>query len=257
MGVHRCAQVMQVCSGVLVYVPVCSRDSHGSGVLRCAARRCKVSSSPGRGRDKGPFRALRRSRRPETGHRQGPSALPGKLEKRCTPPLPTGSRGWVTEAQVRTCAITRPGCDPPPPSSLSRGWWPPVNSATLPARPWAGAVSPDAPARRRHPRGHHRLPPTASRRFRAKGGRVRAPGNRKGRRTRPSLRARKRARHAGRGGQAAGEGPLRAGRCAPCRHHPNRSGRFRGGGVWHSKQRRREGGGSVSCFFCVCSGVLR
>lgn len=85
VGVHGCAQVMQVCSGVLVYVPVCSRDSHGSGVLRCAVRSCKVSSSPGRGRDKGPFRALRRSRRPETGHRQGPSALPGKLEKRCTP----------------------------------------------------------------------------------------------------------------------------------------------------------------------------
>lgn len=85
VGVHRCAQVMQVCSGVLVSVPVCSRDSHGSGVFRCAARRCKVSSSPGRGRDKGPFWALRRSRRPETGHRQGPSALPGKLEKRCTP----------------------------------------------------------------------------------------------------------------------------------------------------------------------------
>lgn len=132
-----------------------------------------------------------------------------------------------------------------------------MNSATLPARPWAGAVSPDAPARRRHPRGHHRLSPTASRRFRAKGARVRAPGNRKGRKTRPSLRARKRARHAGRGGQAAGEGPLRAGRCGPCRHHPNRSGRFRGGGDWHSKQRRREGGGCVSCFFCVCSGVLR
>lgn len=159
--------------------------------------------------------------------------------------------------------ITRPGCDPPPPSSLSRGWWPPVNSATLPARPWAGAVSPDAPARRRHPRGHHRLPPTASRRFRAKGARVRAPGNRKGRKTRPSLRARKRARHAGQGGQAAGEGPLRAGRCGPCRHHPNRSGRFRGGRDWHSKQRRREGGGCVSCFFCVfrcaqvCTGVHR
>lgn len=36
VGVHGCAQVMQVCSGVLVYVPVCSRDSHGSGVHRCA-----------------------------------------------------------------------------------------------------------------------------------------------------------------------------------------------------------------------------
>lgn len=82
VGVHRCAQVMQVCSGVLVYVPVCSRDV---AQVCSGVRSCKVSSSPGRGRDEGPFRALRRSRRPETGHRQGPSALPGKLEKRCTP----------------------------------------------------------------------------------------------------------------------------------------------------------------------------
>lgn len=91
-----------------------------------------------------------------------------------------------------------------------------MNSATLPARPWAGAVSPDAPARRRHPRGHHRLSPTASRRFRAKGGRVRAPGNRKGRKTRPSLRARKRARHAGRGGAR----PQEKAHCARAAAHP-------------------------------------
>lgn len=159
--------------------------------------------------------------------------------------------------------ITRPGCDPPPPSSLSRGWWPPVNSATLPARPWAGAVSPEAPARRRHPRGHHRLPPTASRRFRAKGGRVRAPGNRKGRKTRPSLRARKRARHAGRGGPGRRRRPTARGPLRTLSPPPQPFRKVPGGGDWHSKERRREGGGSVSCFFCVfrcaqvCTGVHR
>lgn len=247
--------MMQVCSGVLVYVPVCSRDSHGSGVLRCAARRCKVSSSPGRGRDKGPFRALRRSRRPETGHRQGPSALPGKFEKRCTPRCQrVPAAGSPRRRSGCVCDL---GCDPPPPSSLSRGWWPPVNSATLPARPWAGAVSPEAPARRRHPRGHHRLPPTASRRFRAKGGRVRAPGNRKGRNTRPSLRARKRARHAGRGGPGRRRRPTARGPLRTLSPPPQPFRKVPGGGDWHSKQRRREGGVCVSCFFCVCSGVLR